>query len=66
MKIVLAHLHGFCAGVVRAIDIVERALTKYPESMCATRLSQSLCRRIAQGERGAFHLRIWTRSLTER
>jgi 4-hydroxy-3-methylbut-2-enyl diphosphate reductase len=29
MKIVLAQPHGFCAGVVRAIDIVERALTKY-------------------------------------
>ncbi|WP_092495165.1 4-hydroxy-3-methylbut-2-enyl diphosphate reductase [Faunimonas pinastri] len=29
MKIVLAQPRGFCAGVVRAIDIVERALTKY-------------------------------------
>jgi 4-hydroxy-3-methylbut-2-enyl diphosphate reductase len=29
MKVVLAQPRGFCAGVVRAIDIVDRALTKY-------------------------------------
>jgi 4-hydroxy-3-methylbut-2-en-1-yl diphosphate reductase len=29
MKIILAQPRGFCAGVVRAIDIVERALVKY-------------------------------------
>ncbi|RBP12201.1 4-hydroxy-3-methylbut-2-enyl diphosphate reductase [Roseiarcus fermentans] len=29
MKIILAQPRGFCAGVVRAIDIVERALDKY-------------------------------------
>ncbi len=29
MKIILAQPRGFCAGVVRAIDIVERALLKY-------------------------------------
>ncbi|HXZ14642.1 MAG TPA: 4-hydroxy-3-methylbut-2-enyl diphosphate reductase [Roseiarcus sp.] len=29
MKIILAQPRGFCAGVVRAIDIVERALKKY-------------------------------------
>ena len=29
MKVVLAQPRGFCAGVVRAIDIVERAITKY-------------------------------------
>lgn len=29
MKIVLAQPRGFCAGVVRAIEIVERALKKY-------------------------------------
>jgi 4-hydroxy-3-methylbut-2-enyl diphosphate reductase len=29
MKVVLAQPRGFCAGVVRAVDIVERALTKY-------------------------------------
>ncbi|WP_046867891.1 4-hydroxy-3-methylbut-2-enyl diphosphate reductase [Microvirga massiliensis] len=29
MKVVLAQPRGFCAGVVRAIDIVERALVKY-------------------------------------
>jgi 4-hydroxy-3-methylbut-2-enyl diphosphate reductase len=29
MKIVLAQPRGFCAGVVRAIEIVERALEKY-------------------------------------
>jgi 4-hydroxy-3-methylbut-2-enyl diphosphate reductase len=29
MKIVLAQPRGFCAGVVRAIEIVERALQKY-------------------------------------
>lgn len=28
-RIVLAQPRGFCAGVVRAIDVVERALTKY-------------------------------------
>jgi len=29
MRVILAQPRGFCAGVVRAIDIVERALTKY-------------------------------------
>lgn len=29
MKVVLAQPRGFCAGVVRAIDIVEKALVKY-------------------------------------
>jgi 4-hydroxy-3-methylbut-2-en-1-yl diphosphate reductase len=29
MKIILAQPRGFCAGVVRAIDVVERALQKY-------------------------------------
>ena len=29
MRVVLAQPRGFCAGVVRAIDIVERALSKY-------------------------------------
>jgi 4-hydroxy-3-methylbut-2-en-1-yl diphosphate reductase len=29
MKVILAKPRGFCAGVVRAIDIVERALVKY-------------------------------------
>jgi 4-hydroxy-3-methylbut-2-en-1-yl diphosphate reductase len=29
MKIILAQPRGFCAGVVRAIDIVERSLAKY-------------------------------------
>ncbi|HWG06595.1 MAG TPA: 4-hydroxy-3-methylbut-2-enyl diphosphate reductase [Beijerinckiaceae bacterium] len=29
MKVILAQPRGFCAGVVRAIEIVERALTKY-------------------------------------
>src|SRR5258707_4864872 len=29
MQIILAQPRGFCAGVVRAIEIVERALEKY-------------------------------------
>ncbi len=29
MKIILAQPRGFCAGVIRAIDIVERAIEKY-------------------------------------
>src|SRR5262245_211581 len=29
MKVILAQPRGFCAGVVRAIEIVERALEKY-------------------------------------
>src|SRR6187399_1813595 len=29
MKVILAKPRGFCAGVVRAIEIVERALDKY-------------------------------------
>src|SRR5271157_3385669 len=29
MRIILAQPRGFCAGVIRAIDIVERALEKY-------------------------------------
>jgi 4-hydroxy-3-methylbut-2-en-1-yl diphosphate reductase len=31
LRVVLAQPRGFCAGVVRAIDIVERALTLYDE-----------------------------------
>ncbi|MBL6938432.1 MAG: 4-hydroxy-3-methylbut-2-enyl diphosphate reductase [Alphaproteobacteria bacterium] len=31
MRVILAQPRGFCAGVVRAIDIVERALEKYHE-----------------------------------
>jgi 4-hydroxy-3-methylbut-2-enyl diphosphate reductase len=31
MKVILAQPRGFCAGVVRAIEIVERALAKYGE-----------------------------------
>ena len=31
MRVILAQPRGFCAGVVRAIDIVERALEKYRE-----------------------------------
>ena len=29
MEVYLAQPRGFCAGVVRAIEIVERALVKY-------------------------------------
>ena len=29
MKVILSQPRGFCAGVVRAIEIVERALEKY-------------------------------------
>ena len=29
MKVILAQPRGFCAGVVRAIEIVERALQKF-------------------------------------
>ncbi|MBV8746420.1 MAG: 4-hydroxy-3-methylbut-2-enyl diphosphate reductase, partial [Xanthobacteraceae bacterium] len=29
MKVILAQPRGFCAGVVRAIEIVERALDRY-------------------------------------
>ncbi len=29
MRVILAQPRGFCAGVVRAIDTVERALEKY-------------------------------------
>ena len=29
MQVILAQPRGFCAGVVRAIEIVERALQKY-------------------------------------
>ncbi len=37
-EIVLAEPRGFCAGVDRAIEIVERALLKFARrSMCATR-----------------------------
>ncbi len=31
MRVILAQPRGFCAGVVRAIDIVEKALVKYGE-----------------------------------
>jgi 4-hydroxy-3-methylbut-2-enyl diphosphate reductase len=33
MKVILAQPRGFCAGVIRAIDIVERALMKYGSSV---------------------------------
>ena len=31
MRVILAQPRGFCAGVVRAIDIVEKALDKFGE-----------------------------------
>src|SRR5438309_4454157 len=34
MKVILAQPRGFCAGVVRAIEIVERALQKYGPPVC--------------------------------
>jgi 4-hydroxy-3-methylbut-2-enyl diphosphate reductase len=38
MKVILAQPRGFCAGVVRAIDVVERALEKLEHrSTCGTR-----------------------------
>jgi 4-hydroxy-3-methylbut-2-enyl diphosphate reductase IspH len=38
MQVVLAKPRGFCAGVDRAIEIVERALALYgPPSMYVTR-----------------------------
>ena len=38
MRIILAQPRGFCAGVVRAVDIVERALEKYGRpSSCGMR-----------------------------
>ena len=63
MKIVLAHPHGFCAGVVRAIDIVERALTKYARvyvrhEVVPIAMSSNRSRR-----KGRVSLRIWMRSL---
>ena len=35
-EILLAEPRGFCAGVDRAIDIVEHALTKFGSPICAT------------------------------
>src|SRR4030081_2575788 len=34
MRVVLAQPRGFCAGVERAIEIVERALEKYGPPIC--------------------------------
>jgi len=34
-EIVMAEPRGFCAGVERAIEIVERALEKFGAPMCA-------------------------------
>jgi len=44
MRVVLVQPRGFCAGVVRAIDIVERALEKYgAPCTCAMRSSITPC-----------------------
>ena len=38
MKVILARPRGFCAGVVRAVEIVERALDKYRSTgLCPAR-----------------------------
>ena len=38
MRVILAQPRGFCAGVERAIDIVERALVKFgPPHLCPPR-----------------------------
>ena len=33
MKVLVTNPRGFCAGVVRAIDIVELAIKKYGQSL---------------------------------
>lgn len=51
MRIILAQPRGFCAGVERAIEIVEKALEKYgPQStfgmrLCITAMLLSGCAR---------------------
>ena len=40
MQVILAQPRGFCAGVERAIEIVEAALQQYgPQSMCGMKSS---------------------------
>ena len=52
VKIVLCAPRGFCAGVVRAIDVVEQALDRFgPPGLCASRdRAQQIRRREPQGE----------------
>ena len=60
MRIVLAQPRGFCAGVVRAIDIVERALVKYgaPVYVRHEIVHNRHVVELAHGERRAFRQRI--------
>ena len=47
MKVLLSNPRGFCAGVDRAIEIVERALTKYgaPIDVLVTPSAHKKCER---------------------
>ena len=56
MKVILAKPRGFCAGVVRAIEIVERALDKYgpPVYVRHEIVHNEMGGRCAQGARRPF------------
>ena len=45
MQVILANPEAFCAGVERAIAIVERALEKFGAHLCATKSCQQVCLR---------------------
>ena len=50
MKVILAQPRGFCAGVVRAIEIVERALEKYgPPVYVRHEIGRASCRERVYG-----------------
>ena len=61
MKVILAQPRGFCAGVVRAIEIVERALEKYgaPVYVRHEIVHNKWRGRRAEGAQGAVSSRIW-------
>ena len=60
LKIVLCSPRGFCAGVVRAIDTVERALTLYGAPVyVGTRSSITNTWSTASGPRARFSSRNW-------
>ena len=55
MKVILAQPRGFCAGVIRAIEIVEQALqNSVRRSMCVTRSCTTDMSSKASGQRRAF------------
>jgi 4-hydroxy-3-methylbut-2-enyl diphosphate reductase IspH len=66
MRVVLAQPRGFCAGVVRAIEIVERALAKGKQPVYVRHEIVHNRHVVEDLPRGRISSRSWTKSPTAR